>query len=186
MASNQKRASGRWWSRLLLDEEGAATTETVIMIPMFVIVWGCIVYVTNVFQATIEMRSRIRRDLWAYAYTGCEDMPETGTNFTEGRGFIPDDPSGAGSDGAARDGAATGSDGGIGSMVGMVDDILSYIPGLSFRTYEGHRSDFRVERPEVIGGGTMNMGANLYLMCNEVPSNIFEFVINAVRSAFGF
>ena len=93
-----------WIRRLLADEEGAATTETVIMIPMFVIVWGCIVYVTQVFQATIEMRSRIRRDTWAYAYNSCEDMPDTGTNLSVSPGFIPDS-TGAGSE---AEGAASG------------------------------------------------------------------------------
>ena len=176
-----------WWKRLLDDEGGTATTETVIMIPMFVIVWGCIVYVTNVFQATIEMRARIRRDMWAYAYTGCEDMPSTGTSLDLSRGIIPD-PTAAGSaaEGSARGGAGEASSGGIGDMIRMVDDVLSYIPGLNFQSLEGHRNDFRVERPEVIGGGSMSMGADMFILCNEVPANVFSFIISAVRSAFGF
>lgn len=181
------RRARSWCRRLLEDEGGTATAETVIMIPMFVIVWGCIVYVTNVFQGTIEMRARIRRDTWAYAYTSCEDRPETGTDLDTSRGIIPD-PTGAGAEaeGAARGGAGEASGGGISGMVGMLDDILSYIPGLNFESLEGHRNNFSVERPAVIGGGSMTMGADLFILCNEEPTNVFSFVIDAVRSAFGF
>lgn len=186
MTPNTRRKE-TWWKRLLADEGGTATTETVIMIPMFVIVWGCIVYVTNVFQGTIEMRARIRRDMWAYAYTGCEDMPSTGTTLSTSRGIIPD-PTGAGpgAESAGRGGAATGSAGGIGGLAGILDTVLSYIPGLNFESLEGNRSDFRVERPSVIGGGSMSMGADMFILCNEVPTNVFSFIIDAVRSAFGF
>lgn len=175
----------RWWRRLLDDEEGTATTETVIMIPMFVIVWGCIVYVTNVFQGTIEMRARIRRDTWAYAYTSCEDRPETGTDLDISRGIIPD-PTGGAAESSATGGASTGSSGGVGDLVGMVDNILSFIPGLNFESLEGHRNNFTVDRPAVIGGGSMTMGANLVILCNEQPDDVFSFIISAVRGAFGF
>ena len=180
------RKKALWWKRLLDDEGGTATTETVIMIPMFVIVWGCIVYVTNVFQGTIEMRARIRRDMWAYAYTGCEDMPSTGTALDTSRGIIPD-PTGAGAeaDGAARGGAGTAESGGASGIIGMIDDVLSYLPGLNFESLEGHRSDFRVTRPEVIGGGSMSMGASIFVLCNEVPTNAFELIIDQIGAAFG-
>lgn len=173
--------SKNWIRRLLADEQGTATTETVIMIPMFVIVWGCIVYVTQVFQATIEMRSRIRRDTWAYAYNSCEDMPDTGTTLSTSPGFIPDS-TGAGSD---AEGAASGG-GGVISILGAVSTIMSYIPGLNFESLEGSRSDFRVERPAVIGGGSMSMGADLTILCNEQPQGVISMLVDAVSSAFGF
>jgi hypothetical protein len=183
-----RRSARSWIRRLLDDEAGTATTETVIMIPMYVIVWGCIVYVTNVFQGTIEMRARIRRDTWAYAYTSCEDRPETGTDLDVGPGLIPDPGAGSEAEGAATGGAGTaaGSTGGLAGLVGMVGDVMRFIPGLTFESLEGHRRNFSVERPAVIGGGSMTLGANLVILCNEEPANVFTFIVDAVRSAFGF
>jgi hypothetical protein len=171
------------WRRLLSDERGTATTETVIMIPMYVIVWGCIVYVTNHFQNTIELRSRIRRDTWAYAYGACQDAPSTGTSMSLSRGIVPD-PSGSSGDpeGGARGGGSVLG----GGVVGAIDNILSYIPGLNFQTLVGSRSDFRTPRPAVIGGGELRVAADLTLLCNERPQGALSFIWNAVRSAFGF
>ena len=169
--------------RLLADERGAATTETVIMIPMYVIVWGCIVYVSQHFQNTIEIRARVRRDTWAYAYGACGDAPGTNTSMATSRGLVPD-ASGASGDpeGSARGGGGTLG----GGIVGAIDNILSYIPGLNFRTAVGSRSDFRTRRPAVIGGGELQVAANLTILCNERPQGALSFIWSAVRSAFGF
>lgn len=170
--------SGRsWWRALLSDEGGAATTETVIMIPMYAIVWGCIVYVTNHFQNTIEMRMRIRRDTWAYAYTACTDEPSTNTNFDPpSRGIVPD-PSGT------TDGGASASGGGA---IAGIDDFLSYIPGLTFYTLVGRRDDFTTTRPDVIGGGELHLAADLTILCNERPQGVFSAIVSLVGSIFGF
>jgi hypothetical protein len=178
-------AKGKWWRRLLSDERGTATTETVIMIPMYAIVWGCIVYVTQFFQETHEMRARLRRDTWAYGYTGCTDAPSTLTNIPEPtRGIIPDTTGGA-FEGSASGGGSTGESGGIGGLFNAVDNIISYIPGLNFQTITPNRTT-SLDRPNVIGGGRMNMAADLTLLCNEEPQGVISFVIDAVRSAFGF
>lgn len=170
-----------WWRRILTDEGGTATTETVIMIPMYVIVWGCIVYVTNHFQNTIELRARIRRDTWAYAYTACEDRPGTGTTLDLSRGLVPD------ASGSTDGGEGAASGGGSVAMIGgVVDNILSYIPGLNFQTLRGHRADFRTPRPAVIGGGTLAVSADLTMLCNEKPQGALSFIVDAVKSAFGF
>ena len=63
---------------------------------------------------------------------------------------------------------------------------MSYIPGLNFESLEGSRNDFRVERPAVIGGGSMAMGADLTILCNEQPQSVIGMLVDAVSSAFGF
>lgn len=189
MSKQQKsrlhRPSRSFWRALLADERGTATTETVIMIPMYVIVWGCIVYVTNFFQNTIEMRSRLRRDTWAYAYTGCSDRPSTDTNLPDpSRGILPDTTGGA-FESSSRGGASTGEAGGVGGLLGALDGLISYVPGLTFRTLVGDRRT-GVDRPNVIGGGRLNMTANFTILCNERPQNVFSAIISLVRDAFGF
>jgi hypothetical protein len=168
--------------RLLADERGAATTETVIMIPMYVIVWGCIVYVTQHFQNTIELRARVRRDAWAYAYGACQDPPGTNTSIATSRGLEPD-PTGETGD---PEGSARGAAGSLGGAFGAIDTIISYIPGLNFQTVVGSRSDFRTRRPAVIGGGELTVSASLTLLCNERPQSALSFIWSAVRGAFGF
>jgi hypothetical protein len=165
-----------WWRKLLADEGGAATTETVIMIPMYAIVWGCIVYVTVHFQNTIEMRMRIRRDTWAYAYTACQDEPDTGTNLDPSSGIWPDDS-------GTTDGGSSAS--GSGALAG-IDNILSYVPGLTFTTIRGNRADFHTPRPDVIGGGQLTLAADLTILCNEQPKGVLEMIVDIFKSAFGF
>lgn len=165
-----------WWRALLSDERGAATTETVIMIPMYAIVWGCIVYVTNHFQNTIELRMRMRRDTWAYAYTACTDRPATNTDLRDAPGLVTD-PSGT------TDGGESAS--GAGAIAGIAS-IMNYIPGLNFTTVEAERGDFSTERPAVIGGGELPVRANMTLLCNERPKGVFEAIVDLVKGIFGF
>lgn len=167
-----------WWRRFLADTRGTATTETVIMIPVFAIVWGCIHYVTVHFAATHEMRSRLRRDTWAFAYTACQDAPSTPTDLTNrSRGLLPNDPEGTA-------GTVEGGSGG-GALAG-IDDILSYIPGLNFETLVGTRSDFHTPRPAILGGGQMDLAADITILCNERPQGVLSAIFDMVRSAFGF
>ncbi len=170
------RSKRSWWRALLADERGAATTETVIMIPMYAIVWGCIVYVTNHFQNTLEMRMRMRRDTWAYAYTACTDEPSTNTSFNSSRGLVPDAS-------GTTDGGASAS--GSGALAG-IDNILSYIPGLTFQTMVGSRNDFTTRAPGVLGGGNLPLSANLTILCNEQPQGVFDMIVGLVGSIFGF
>jgi hypothetical protein len=165
-----------WWRAILDDTRGTATTETVIMIPVFAMVWGCIHYVTVHFAATHEMRSRLRRDTWAYAYTACEDEPDTPTDYTESRGLLPDPEN--------THGEVEGAGGG-GALAG-IDNFLSYIPGLNFTTLFGERDDFHTPRPAILGGGQMELAADITILCNERPQGVLSAIFDLVRSAFGF
>ncbi len=131
--------------RLLADTRGTATTETVIMIPMFAIVWGCIFFVFSFFQRTITMRSLTRGHTWAYAYIGCSGTgPGTTLDSTSASQSI--------------------SSGGI---PGIVDGIIGAL--FEIRVGHGHRTA-TVHAPRVTGGDTMNLTDDNYVTCNRVPA----------------
>ena len=138
----------------LQDVAGNATTETVIMIPAFVIIWGGIWYTHGRYRKAQNMAQFTRAHVWAYAYGGCRSRPAGRTTMAEAEvdssGFI--------------DGA---------------QDLLfgsGVLPGFRFDEVEGRRST-SIERPAVLGEGTVRMRRNLVLMCNERTQgeqNFFE------------
>jgi hypothetical protein len=146
---------------LLADTRGTATTETVIMIPMFAIVWGCIFFVFTFFQRTITMRSLTRAHTWAYSYVGCSGSGPGTTLETQGAGLL--------------------SGGGAGD--GDVDSIISSLYAL--RTGHGQRRA-TVARPRVIGGGSLNISDGLWVMCNDVPRGVADYFGQFVGRLLGF
>lgn len=68
--------------RLIEDERGAAMTETAIMLPVFLVIWGGILYTFVLARSIVDMQVNVRRDAWTYAYAGCRG--DTGdTNISE-------------------------------------------------------------------------------------------------------
>lgn len=137
--------------RLLADTRGTATTETVIMLPMFIIVWGCIFFVFVFFQRTIEMRSLTRRDTWLYAYTSCVTDPGNGTELS-----APDEarPINLGS---------------------MASTIMRFLPGFTIQRSSGARTA-SVSRPQVLGGGSIGLRDRMWVLCNEEPQSVLGMV----------
>jgi len=76
-----QRSLGRRF-RLIEDERGTAMTETAIMLPVFLMIWGGILYTFVLGRSILEMQVNVRRDAWTYAYAGCRG--DTGdTNISE-------------------------------------------------------------------------------------------------------
>jgi hypothetical protein len=148
--------------RLLADTRGTATTETVIMIPMFAIVWGCIFYVFTFFQRTIAMRSMTRGHTWAYSYVGCNGSGAGTTLERQGGGIIP-------SSGSSGDGG--------------VDSIVAGLFGLS--TGHGSRSS-SVARPRVLGTGSISIRDEQFVMCNDVPAGMGSYLATFAGRLLGF
>lgn len=147
--------------RLLVDTRGTATTETVIMIPMFAIVWGCIFYVFVFFQRTIAMRSMTRGHTWAYSYVGCSGSGPGTALERQG--------------GSVISGASSGD--------GVVDGIVTGLFALS--TGHGSRNS-SVGRPRVIGGGSIAIRDELYVMCNDVPAGMGSYLASFAGRLLGF
>lgn len=137
----------------LRDVAGHATTETVIMIPVFVAIWGGIWYTHGRYRKAVNMAQFTRAHVWAHAYSGCDGAPPSGRTRIGERG---EDHSGS------------------------IDGITSLlfgsgiIPGFQFDEVEGTR-DTSIERPSVLGEGSVNMGYNLVVLCNEQTSEDVGF-----------
>ena len=140
MATKLKRRRS-FLGRLLRDVLGNATTETVIMIPAFVIIWGGIYYTYLRHERYISMSQFTRADVWAHAYSACEDRrgDTTISNYdSDSEGFIS----------------------------GIVSTAMSVMPGFHFDEIEGQRTR-SAQRPAVLGEGSAHMGHNLVVLCNE-------------------
>lgn len=149
--------------RLLVDTRGTATTETVIMIPMFAIVWGCIFYVFTFFQRTITMRSLTRGHTWAYSYVGCTGSAPGTQLDRQGGTLIPSTSTSSG-------------DGGV-------DSIISGLFGLS--TGHGSRNT-TVARPQILSGGSLPIRDELSVLCNDVPAGMGSYLVDFAGRLLGF
>jgi hypothetical protein len=137
----------------LKSKVGHATTETVIMIPVFVAIWGGIWYTHGRYRKAINMAQFTRAHTWQHAYEGCEGGPPGGgTSFSD---------------------RADNRDGFMENAIGY---LLVIIPGFNFDEIEGRRTT-SIERPTVLGEGNVSMGHNLVVLCNEIPqrdTSLFE------------
>lgn len=147
--------------RLLADTRGTATTETVIMIPMFAIVWGCIFFVFTFFQNTIRMRSLTRAHTWAYSYVGCSGSGPGTTLERQGGSIIS----------------------AVSSGDGDVDGIISGLFALS--TGHGSRTS-SVARPAVLGTGSLQLRDGLWVLCNDVPRGMGDYLVQFASRLLGF
>jgi hypothetical protein len=127
----------------LRDVAGTATVETVIMIPVFIAIWGGIWYTHGRYRKAIQMAQFTRAHTWQHAFDSCEGSPpghtDIGTSSSSSDGFID----------------------------GAVDLLLTgLIPGFQIDEIEGHRQT-SIERPRVLGSGNAQMGYNVVVLCNE-------------------
>lgn len=142
IASKKLRKRGLFgWLRSTL---GHATTETVIMIPVFVAIWGGIWYTHGRYRKAINMAQFNRAHSWQHAFNACEGSPGSGTSITD---------------------HADNRDGFIDNATGLLFGS-GIIPGFQFEEIEGRRQT-SIERPTVLGEGTVTMGHNLVMLCNE-------------------
>lgn len=131
------------------------------MIPMFAIVWGCIFFVFTFFQRTITMRSMTRGHTWQYAYMGCNGSGPGTTLNEEGGSVITAASSGEGS----------------------VDDIIAGLFALG--TGHGRRTS-TVARPQVLGGGSIGLRDDLYVLCNDEPRGTIDYLVQFAGDLLGF
>ena len=131
------------------------------MIPMFAIVWGSIFFIFMFFQRTIAMRSMTRGHTWQYAYVGCHGSGPDTQLSEEGGSLISAVSSGEGS----------------------VDDIIAGLFALG--TGHGRRTS-SVTRPTILGGGSMNLRDDLYILCNDEPRGTIDYLVQFAGDLLGF
>ena len=161
-APKPQKLRKRGFISLLRDIAGNATTETVIMIPVFVGIWGGIWYTHQRYRKAINMTQYTRAHTWAHAFNACNGGAGGSTNIS------------------------TGGYSGDGAISGAVDLLFGsgLIPGFNFDEIEGRRNT-SLSRPAVLGEGTVSMEHNLVVLCNEEIQGERGFARTAWRMFFG-
>lgn len=142
---------------LVRDEEGHATGEAVIMLPFFILVWGCIIFVSQGYERAIDVGQKTREHAWAHVMDDCGRPVGSGTEVSD---------------------ATNPPLGPFGDLFEMVDEIIEYLP-LVGEYWPGFVIEERqfvrrsaVDKPTVIGGGRQRVGHTIVLMCNEEPTDV--------------
>lgn len=141
-------------SSLLADIRGHAAAETVIMIPVLAIIWGGVFYAHQRYVRAIHMSQATRAHVWAHAYEGCEGSPRGDTRIS------------------------TASSSMDGFVSGAVELLFIADPGMNFEEIEGRRQG-TVQRPAVLGEGSVTVSHQYVLMCNQRTSDIDNFALDA-------
>ncbi len=155
----RRRLASSMLSRLLRETEGTATVEAVIMIPFFVLVWGFLIYAVQVYADGIRAGVRARDCAWTYAQTGCDSVPAQ----------CQSEPA----DGEVID---AGAESGVSELltnmreIPVVGGLLETIFG---RLVVGVHNE-EVTRPNILGGGGVQVQRSFAVMCNERPRTIGE------------
>lgn len=157
---------------LLRDEEGHATGEAVIMLPFFILVWGCIIFVSQGYERAIDVSAKTREHAWAHVMDDCGRPVGAGTEVYD----ATEPPLGP-----------------FGDLFDMVDEIIDWIP-LVGDYWPGFVVDERkfgrrdsIEKPSILGGGDQNVGHTIVLMCNERPTHVsLEDIAREAYGIFGW
>ena len=163
-AANGNAKKRRTLRDLLRDERGSVMTEAVIMLPFFVLVWGCIIYVSQLYEKGIETQAEARECGWRYAKDNCEG--ETRCAVASGLDVTRDYGSGESGD---IDAAESG--------VGFLGD--GFLTNILFGADATATAEDTTPKPQVIGGGDAQLRGRMGLACNEKPRGDLGDVISS-------
>ena len=146
--------------RLLEDERGAAMTETAIMLPVLILIWGGILYAFTLARQIVEISVRTRADAWSYSYGACQSEPgET----------------------AITSGAYSAGDADTSPSVPFGDRIMN----LFITQFHANRHG-SATAPTQIGGQTNEFHHDEAWLCNENLDNTVYDIANMVSNIVGF
>jgi hypothetical protein len=148
MAKPQHRPRKTWSPRERRRLRGAAYTETVVMLPFFIAVWTCMLYVHKAYSIKVSTMAQNRNCVFAYAYEACTSAP-AGCNPTTG----------AGSDSGDSPGVLSSFTGILGSIGGTLFSSI-------FGQNATEQTTNNIPKPALLGGGTTTALAGNNVMCN--------------------
>ena len=137
------------------SSRGSAYAETVVMIPFFVAVFSCMMFVHKAWSAKLYTMQQNRHCVVSYAFEACE-RPLPGCSQVR-----------VGADTAAGAGERPGALNSLQNMLGGAGSAL--LGGLFGQTASG-RLTRPVSRPTLLGGGSLNALAGNSMACNTVRS----------------
>ena len=165
-SATKATARRRTLRELLRDEGGSVMTEAVVMLPFFVLLWGCIIYVSQLYEKGIETQATARECAWRHAKDNCEG--DTRCSIESGLDMSRDYGSGDGSAIASAEGSGGPGFLGDGFLTNIIfgSDITATAEGTT-------------RKPEVIGGGDAQSIGKMGLACNEKPRGSLGEVLSA-------
>lgn len=149
---------------LIADERGAMFTESVIMLPVIIMLWALMNFVQQGFGEASRAGRNVRAAAWTTSTNQCEDDAD-GVDFGEGTNI--DVPGGALAAATATAAARIGTNLPQTSALYMVAG--GYGTLMAFRQVEhsyGQSGD--IARPAYIGGNA-RFGSSMMLRCDEDP-----------------
>ncbi|MBK8169934.1 MAG: pilus assembly protein [Sandaracinaceae bacterium] len=159
---NQKRRS------LLHDERGAAMVEAAILLPIFILIFGGVMYTSRSFETAVKQQAQARHCAWAYAKNACDGDQPAGCTFTEGSDMDSSVVAGNQDVQAADD------------ENNFFTKIVDLIAGKSTTA----AAQSTVTAPNVFGGGQNTIERKNALSCNEKIRHTFGQALEAAWDSF--
>jgi Flp pilus assembly pilin Flp len=153
----QPRSQRRFWR----DQRGTASIEAAMMLPLMGLCWVALFYRLATLDAILVSGVEARRMAWVTSNNACADG---------GRTYECEGGSSASTTGG-------GSSGG-GDWLDQLTDapIVGFLFGTLLGSSTTARVSREVDRPVVLGGGTIRAGYGYYIMCNEESMTVQDLL----------
>jgi hypothetical protein len=140
---------------------GAASIEAVMLLPFFILIFACVLYLEDLWENKQIAMLGARRSAWNASLEGCPKKPGS-ENTNEFSGEM-------------------GENGRLDKLSGIpiVGNVIEGFFGKPSRSGASRE----VERPPLLGGGTVEIPGCYYLMCNEKDRKLGEVVTDTFRDA---
>lgn len=144
------------------NKRGAALAEAVVIIPFFIMIFACILFMGNLYKEKLRVMRLTKESAWALAMENCgkpgdpmttEGIPRSGDAPGSG-------PGAADSESPTNLSDAEKASGGEGDLASKKDFGSSDATMQSSVSADGY-----------IGGFTKNVTSHTRVMCNETPQN---------------
>jgi hypothetical protein len=141
-------------------QRGAATTEALILLPFFFIVWGGLFFSYKVHEKKVVVDEIARTCAWEQMSGGCTERRSPRCTFAGGPQLVNGDLEGSRA-------SLENMEVRLGTFV--IDFAAMFGP--YFRPTFGTAREARVTRPRSMGGGEVGVETTFSEMCNELPGN---------------
>lgn len=156
---------------LMSDERGAAMVEAAIMLPVFIIIFASVMYMSRKYETGIRMQERARHCAWLRSKSACEADAPSGCTISE-----DDDMSNSQfSDVTSSNNVDTSDIDSANSDAGFGGDLMDMILGDAVMA----RQESSITLAGVLGGGTQAIKGELLLSCNEKTKDNLGAVIES-------
>lgn len=152
-------------------QRGAAYAETVVMLPFFVAVFSCMMFVHKAWSTKLYVMEENRHCVMSYAYEACERRPPGCAHVQTGTDANPGERPGA-----------------LNSLQNMLGGAGGALLGGFFGQTASGRLTRTVARPTLLGGGSLGALAANSMACNtkrmtpaDVARQLFCTVIPVCR-----